>query len=87
MQAYRFGRKIKLPSTIAIKHQIRRLMVEESVKKAETRANAAAVRGEPREETRPLVQSGCGAEVAPIIATASVRLPRIIELDPSASIF
>jgi hypothetical protein len=58
MQSYRFGRKLKLPSTIAIKHQIRRLMFEESVKKAAARANAAAIRGEPREETRPLVQSG-----------------------------
>jgi hypothetical protein len=34
MQMYRFGRKFKLPSTIAIKHQIRKLMAEDEVKKA-----------------------------------------------------
>jgi hypothetical protein len=58
MQAYRFGRKLKLPSTIAIKHQIRGLMFEESLKKAAARARAEAIRGEPREETQPLVESG-----------------------------
>jgi hypothetical protein len=57
MQEYRFGRKIKLPSTIAIKHQIRRLMFEESAKKAAARASAEAIRGQPREEIRPLVES------------------------------
>jgi hypothetical protein len=31
---YRFGRKLKLPSTIAIKHQIGKLMAEDKVKKA-----------------------------------------------------
>ena len=34
MHTRRFGRKLKLPSTIAIKHQIRKLMFEDSVKKA-----------------------------------------------------
>jgi hypothetical protein len=58
MQSYRFGRKLKLPSTIAIKHQIRRLMFEESAKKAAARVSAEAIRGQPREETRPLVESG-----------------------------
>jgi hypothetical protein len=33
MLTRRFGRKLKLPSTIAIKHQIRKLMFEDSVKK------------------------------------------------------
>jgi len=43
---------------IAIKHQIRKLMFEDAVKKAEAAATAEAIRGQMREETRPLVQSG-----------------------------
>ncbi|MFY9830842.1 MAG: hypothetical protein WAK69_20020 [Rhodoplanes sp.] len=54
MRTQRFGRTIKLPSTIAIKHQIRKLMFEEAVKKAEA---AEGIRGQLREETTPLVQS------------------------------
>jgi len=43
MRTHHFGRKIKLPSTIAIKHQLRKLMAEDARKKAgaeaiETRA-------------------------------------------------
>jgi hypothetical protein len=38
MRTHRFGRKIKLPATIAIKHRLRKLMFEDSVKKAETEA-------------------------------------------------
>ena len=38
MQTHRFGKKIKLPSTIAIKHQLRTLMLEDLVKKAEEAA-------------------------------------------------
>jgi hypothetical protein len=34
MRTHRFGRKIKLPATIAIKHQLRKLMFEDSIKKA-----------------------------------------------------
>jgi hypothetical protein len=58
MRTHRFGRKIKLPATIAIKHQLRKLMFEDAVKKAEAGARAEAIRGQLREETRPLVQSG-----------------------------
>ena len=58
MRTHRFGQKLKLPSTIAIKHQIRKLMFEDAVKKAEPGATAEAIRGQLREETRPLVQSG-----------------------------
>lgn len=65
MDTRRFGRKIKLPATIAIKHQVRKLMFEEAVKQAEAEARADAIRGQPREETRPLVHSGLGAEMAP----------------------
>jgi hypothetical protein len=58
MRTHRLGRKIKLPATIAIKHQIRKLMLEDAVKTAEAGARAEAIRGQLREETRPLVQSG-----------------------------
>jgi hypothetical protein len=58
MRTHRFGRKIKLPATIVIKHQLRKLMFEDAIKKAEAEASAEAVRGQLREETRPLVQSG-----------------------------
>ena len=37
MHTHRFGKKIKLPSTIAIKHQIRKLMWEDLVKETEVR--------------------------------------------------
>jgi hypothetical protein len=57
MQTNRFGRKLKLPSTIAIKHQIRKLMLEELVEKAEAGAKAEAMRTTTR-ETPPLVQLG-----------------------------
>jgi hypothetical protein len=56
MRTHRFGRKIKLPATIAIKHQIKKLMFEDVAKKAGARAEA--IRGQLREEIRPLVQSG-----------------------------
>jgi hypothetical protein len=49
MHTHRFGRKLKLPSTIAIKHQIRKLMFEDLVKEAEVIARARAIR-------RPLIQ-------------------------------
>jgi hypothetical protein len=38
MRTHHFGRKLKLPSTIAIKHQLRKLMAEEARKKAGTGA-------------------------------------------------
>jgi hypothetical protein len=34
MHTHRFGRELKLPSTIAIKHQIRKLMAQDAIKKA-----------------------------------------------------
>jgi hypothetical protein len=58
MRTHQFGRKIKLPATIVIKHQLRKLMFEDAVKRAEAAATAEAIRGQMREETRPLVQSG-----------------------------
>jgi hypothetical protein len=38
MRTHRFGKKLKLPWTIAIKHQLRTLMREDLVKKAEEAA-------------------------------------------------
>jgi hypothetical protein len=58
MRTHRFGRKIKLPATMVIKHQLRKLMFEDAIKKVEAEARAEAARGQLREETRPLVQSG-----------------------------
>jgi hypothetical protein len=58
MRTHRFGRKIKLPATMVIKHQLRKLMFEDAIKKVEAQARAEAARGQLREETRPLVQSG-----------------------------
>jgi hypothetical protein len=49
MRTHRFGRKIKLPATIAIKHQLRKLMFEDATKKAEAGARAEAIRGQLRE--------------------------------------
>jgi len=40
MRTHRFGRKLKLPSTIAIKHQIRKLMAEDVVRKSAEEARA-----------------------------------------------
>jgi hypothetical protein len=42
MRTHRFGRKIKLPATIAIKHQIRMRMAEYEIKKVEAEARAEA---------------------------------------------
>ena len=57
MRTHRFGRKLKLPATIAIKHQIHRLMFEDSVKAnlADSRENAEAIPLQP--EGRPLLRS------------------------------
>jgi hypothetical protein len=42
MHALRVGRKLSLPSTIAIKHQTRKMMADDQVKKAEAAARARA---------------------------------------------
>ena len=34
MRTHRFGRKLKLPATFVIKHQLRKLMAEDAIKKA-----------------------------------------------------
>ena len=48
MHTLRFGRKLSLPSTIAIKHQVRTLMGQYEVKKAEAEARVEVFRGQPR---------------------------------------
>jgi hypothetical protein len=58
MRTHRFGRKLKLPATSAIKHQIRKLMFEDALKQAEAAARAESIRGQPGQETRPPVPSG-----------------------------
>jgi hypothetical protein len=40
MDTFRFGRKLSLPSTIAIKHQVGMLMADDRAKKAEEEAKA-----------------------------------------------
>jgi hypothetical protein len=47
MRTLRFGRKLSLPSTIAIKHQVRMLMAQYEATQAEAKARAQAFRGQP----------------------------------------
>jgi hypothetical protein len=47
MRTHRFGRKLKLPATIAIKHQLRRLMGEDPLKNAEAAASGESITGQP----------------------------------------
>jgi len=44
MRTHRFGRKIKLPATIVIKHQIRILMAQDEVGKTEAQPVEGSVR-------------------------------------------
>jgi hypothetical protein len=54
MHTHRFGRKIKLPATIAIKHQIRMLMAQDEVKKAEAILPDQSARRAARDDKLPL---------------------------------
>ena len=56
MQTHRFGRRLKLPSTFAIKHQIRKLRFEDLVKEAEVTARAAPIRQSLSGEPGPVEQ-------------------------------
>jgi hypothetical protein len=56
MRTHRFGRKIKLPSTIAIKHQIRTLMARDEIARAEAEARAEASRARHPGEQQLLVK-------------------------------
>lgn len=48
MQTRRFGKKVKLPATIAIKHQVMRLMLEDAIE-AERTESAKAIPSQPKE--------------------------------------
>jgi hypothetical protein len=50
MDTRRFGRKIKLPSTLAVKHQVRRLMFAEM--EIEERAGVEAIHRQICEKAR-----------------------------------
>ena len=50
MHTHRFGKKIKLPWTIAIKHQIRKLMFEDLLKEVAVIVRAEAIRRSLSEE-------------------------------------
>jgi hypothetical protein len=52
MHTHRFGRKLKLPATIAIKHQIKKMMFDDLAKEAELIARAEAIRRSLNAETR-----------------------------------
>ena len=56
MQTHRFGRKLKLPSTFAIKHQIRKLMFEDLVREAEEIAKAEGIRRSSSDGPGPVEQ-------------------------------
>jgi hypothetical protein len=46
MHTHRFGRKLKLPSTIAIKHQIRQLMLDDLILELEVLERAEKSAGQ-----------------------------------------
>jgi|SoimicMinimDraft_3_1059731.scaffolds.fasta_scaffold759271_1 hypothetical protein len=60
MRTHRFGRKIKLPASIAIKHQIRMLMALDEVKKAEAQLIDRPAPRAVRQGTLPLSALGHG---------------------------
>jgi hypothetical protein len=53
MDTFRFGRRLKLPATSSIKHQLRTMMRGDEVKK-QREARAEAIRGEHDEDSRPV---------------------------------
>ena len=60
MRTHRFGRKIKLPATIAIKRQIRMRMALDEVKKAEAQLIDRPAPRAVRHGTLPLSALGHG---------------------------
>ena len=54
MRTHRFGRKITLPATIVIKRQIRMLMAQDEVKKAEAQLVEQSAQRAVRDGTLPL---------------------------------
>jgi hypothetical protein len=57
MRTHRFGRKIKLPATIAIKHQIRMRMAQYEIKRAEVELRHKALLVQSTEELPVLARS------------------------------
>ena len=74
MHTLRFGRKLALSPTIAIKHQVRKLMAAEQVKKALAEAGVGSTDIPPmsavsrQSATQPPT---CDQPFAPILASAS----------------
>jgi hypothetical protein len=58
MRTHHFGRKLKLPSTTAIKHQLRKLMAEDARKKAEAEATEIPAGAHPRPVEAAVTNSG-----------------------------
>ena len=56
MRTHRFGQKIRLPSTTAIKHELRTLMAADEVARVEAEARAEGARVRPPAEQDPLVK-------------------------------
>ncbi len=54
MHTHRFGRRLKLPATIAIKDQIRKLMFEDLVKESEEIAKAEVLSRLSSDEPLPV---------------------------------
>jgi hypothetical protein len=52
MHGYRFGRKIKLPATIAIKHQIRMRIAQYEIEKTKAEGNAEVKAEALREQSQ-----------------------------------
>ena len=86
MRTHRFGRKIKLPATIAIKHRIRMRMAQYEIRKAEVEATQEAFKiPTGPQEGEPLIQ----VRIYNIILQAALRksfreaLPALLQLLPS----
>jgi hypothetical protein len=75
MQTHRFGRKLNLPSTIAIKHQVRKLMADDRAKNAAAKLGAQST-DVPRMNVGPkrgatTQPPTCGQPFAAVLASAS----------------
>ena len=64
MQTHRFGKKIKLPSTMAIKHQLRKLMFEDLIKEAGEAEAVAQAEALAADQTDDQAADTGAAEVA-----------------------
>ena len=57
MNTLRFGRKLRLPSTIAIKHQVRMLMAQDESRTAEAATRSEVVRVQPSPALPPNIEA------------------------------